>query len=151
MFFLLGLMEERIALAAAQKTVAQLKASFPETAIKGRQSATVPTVDLVRACRASWKAYSQQAYDAISNPSAASPAASWVVPADIDIAVWSRFQKEAPEDEVAAILFSLVLGVSDDDLAQGFETSVGTIRYRLGKGIRQLGLASRGQGKKATS
>ena len=98
---------------------------------------------VIKVCRESWKAHRKLIP---RNQVTEAPAGGWVVPAGLDLAVWARYQKDAPDEDIMAVLFSLVLGVSDDDLAEGFQTSTGTIRYRLGKGVRQLGLVARGSG-----
>lgn len=141
LFFLLGFMEERVAIAAASRAIAQLKAEFSDGSSKESEQKRVPVNDIILACRSSWKSHRKQIP---RNQVMETPETAWVVPSNLNIDVWSRYQKDAPDEDVMALLFSLVLGFSDDDLAEGFQTSVGTIRYRLGKGVRQLGLVARG-------
>ncbi len=141
LFFLLGLMEERVALSAASHAIAQLKAEFSELSRKDREREAVSVEAVIKVCRASWKTYRKLIP---RNQATVAPVDAWTVPANIDLAVWARYQKDAPDEDIMAVLFSLVLGMSDKDLAEGFQTSVGTIRYRLGKGVRQLGLVARG-------
>lgn len=140
LFFLLGLKEERIALSAAGRAIAQLKAEFSEISRKDREQQTVAASAIIRVCRQSWKVHRKQIP---RNRIGAAPEEAWVVPDNVDLTVWMRYQKDAPDEDIMTVLFSLVLGISDDDLAEGFQTSVGTIRYRLGKGVRQLGLIAR--------
>lgn len=138
LFFLLGLMDERTALNAAGRVIAQLKAQH------GERFHLVPPAILIRACRAAWKAFRK---GVPRNQPIEIPQTAWVFPVTpqaVDITAWGRYQKDASDDDVMALLFSHVLGFSDTDLAEGFQTSVGTIRYRLGKGVRQLGLVVRG-------
>lgn len=136
LFFLLGFMDEKVALAAASRCVAKVKAAQDSAANQ------VSTVELVKICRDAWKTFRKQIP---RNQPLTTPTDSWVLPSDLDITIWARYQKDAADEDVMALLFSLVLGVSDQDLADGFQTSVGTIRYRLGKGVRQLGLVVRAQ------
>lgn len=136
LFFLLGFMDEKVALAAASRCVARIKVSHESS------SSSFPTVELIRICRESWKTFRKQIP---RNQPLSTPSDSWILPSDLDISIWTRYQKDAADEDVMALLFSLVLGVSDQDLADGFQTSVGTIRYRLGKGVRQLGLVVRSQ------
>ncbi len=136
LFFLLGLMDERVSLAAAGRAIAKIKAT------EKSPSDLVEPADLIRVCRESWKVHRRLIP---RNQPVEAPTSAWVVPAEIDIAIWARYQKDAPDEDIMTILFSLILGFSDVDLADGFQTSTGTIRYRLGKGIRQLGLVVRGQ------
>lgn len=140
LFFLLGLMEERVALSAASRAIAQLKAEFSEISRKDREHQPIAVGAIIRVCRESWKTHRKQIpRNQVNVP----PSDAWVVPPKIDLTVWTRYQKDAPDEDIMTVLFSLVLGISDDDLAEGFQTSTGTIRYRLGKGVRQIGLIGR--------
>jgi hypothetical protein len=142
LFFLMGFMDEKVALAAASRCVAKVKAS------QDSASTQLEAVEMIKICRDAWKTFRKQIP---RNQPLTTPADSWVVPEDLDISIWARYQKDAADEDVMALLFSLVLGVSDQDLAEGFQTSVGTIRYRLGKGVRQLGLVVRTQPSRATT
>ena len=141
LFFLLGFMEEHVALSAASRAIAQLKAEYPNISRKDRDTEAVPIGALIKVCRESWKHFRRQTP---RNQAATTSIGAWVAPSNLDLNIWCRYQKDAHDDEVMALLFSLVLGISDENLAEGFQTSTGTIRYRLGKGVRQLGLAARG-------
>ncbi|CAN5597541.1 hypothetical protein BH10BDE1_BH10BDE1_31680 [soil metagenome] len=140
LFFLLGLMEERVALSAAARAIAQLKADFSEISRKDREQNLVPTDAIIKACHESWKVHRKQIP---RNQPSVPPETAWKVPANIDLGTWARYQRDAPDEDVMTLLFSLVLGITDDELSEGFQTSVGTIRYRLGKAVRQLGLVAR--------
>ncbi len=140
LFFLLGFMEERVALLAATRAIAQLKAEFSEISRKDREQSLVPVDALIRACHDAWKIHRKQI---VRNQLNAPPETVWNIPSSIDLTTWARYQRDAPDEDVMTLLFSLVLGISDDELSEGFQTSVGTIRYRLGKGVRQLGLVAR--------
>lgn len=138
LFFLLGLMDETTALVAASRVIAQLKTQY------GEKLDAVPANVLIRACRSTWKSNRRKT---ARNQPIEPPASAWILPAApraIDMTAWVRFQKDASEDDVMALLFSHVFDFSDVDLAEGFQTSVGTIRYRLGRAVRQLGLVVRG-------
>jgi len=136
LFFLLGFMDEKVALAAASRCVAKVKVAQESSGL------SFETVELIKVCREAWKTFRKQIP---RNQPLTTPTDSWVLPPGLDISIWTRYQKDAADEDIMALLFSLVLGVSDQDLADGFQTSVGTIRYRLGKGVRQLGLVVRSQ------
>lgn len=143
LFFLLGLMDEAVALNAAQRALAKLKARFPETS--DSTGTAFPSVALVEVCLSVWNTAHKHASATDADFSVCS------LPPEINLDVWRRFQRDASEDEIMTILFSTVLGISDADLAAGMKTTVGTIRYRLGKGIRQLGLVARSPGRAPTA
>lgn len=136
LFFLFTLMDEKIALHAAQKTVSQLKASANR---RGR-SAEVDSPLLVRAL---WACLQQQKKLLARTKELTSPEPQLVFPDGVDFSVWTKFHRDTGESEVIAVVLSKILKVSDQDIADGLNTSLGTVRYRIGKGIRQLGLAAR--------
>jgi hypothetical protein len=146
LFFLLGFMEERVALSAASRAIAQLKAENPDISRRDREPEMIPIADIIRVCRESWKTHRKQIH---RNQPSDTPETVWQIPSALDLTTWTRYQKDAPDEDVMTVLFSLVLRVSDEELAEGFQTSTGTIRYRLGKGVRQLGLIARGPAPKS--
>lgn len=67
------------------------------------------------------------------------PTIGWLVPEALDIGPWKQFQKEADGDELLAVIWSRVLNIPDQDIAAGIGVSVGTVRHRVGRGLRLLG------------
>lgn len=67
----------------------------------------------------------------------------WHPPQGLSLAPWREFQKAAPEEELIALTWSRILRIPDSEIAKGLETSVGTVRYRVGKGLHHLGELSR--------
>lgn len=65
--------------------------------------------------------------------------AGFSFPAEIDINVWMSFLGNGEPTEVEAVLLSKILEFSDDDIAQGLGVTSGTVRYRVGRGLRHLG------------
>jgi len=126
LFFLYALMDEKIALQSAHKAIASLKA-------KGYGGDTPAVVRAVK------KVWDQQRKSMSKNRLAIAPESGWVLPDHVDIAPWAKFQKDAADDQVIAVVLSRILGFSDQDIAEGLNVSLGTVRYRIGKGIRQLG------------
>jgi DNA-directed RNA polymerase specialized sigma24 family protein len=58
---------------------------------------------------------------------------------EIDLSLWVSFQTSAPPEEVEAVLLSKLLGFTDEEIAAGLKVTVGTVRYRTGRGLRHLG------------
>lgn len=56
-----------------------------------------------------------------------------------DLSLWISFQSAGEPLEVEAVLLSKVLGFTDEEIANGLNTTVGTVRYRVGRGLRHLG------------
>jgi hypothetical protein len=65
----------------------------------------------------------------------------WKLPEAVDFNAWKSFQKNAPEEELLALVWSLVLGISDEDISAGLGITQGTIRFRVGRALRKLGSA----------
>jgi len=63
----------------------------------------------------------------------------WVLPPGIDLGQWKEFQKLAPEDELLAVIWVHILGYTEEHVGQALALTGGTLRYRVGKGLRKLG------------
>jgi len=63
----------------------------------------------------------------------------FMVPTELDLSAWVSYMNTAEAEEVEAVLFSRVLRFSDEEIAQGLGVTVGTVRYRVGRGLRHLG------------
>lgn len=60
-------------------------------------------------------------------------------PADLHIDAWVNFLTSGESSEVEAVLLSKILGFRDDEIAEGLGVTPGTVRYRVGRGLRHLG------------
>lgn len=63
----------------------------------------------------------------------------FLMPSEFDVSAWVSYLNSADSDEVEAILFSRLLAFTDEEIAEGLGVTVGTIRYRVGRGLRRLG------------
>ena len=61
------------------------------------------------------------------------------LPGEVDVSLWAAFQTSVDPREVEAVLLSQVLAFTDDEIAEGLGVSKGTVRYRVGRGLRHLG------------
>lgn len=138
LFFLFSFMEESSALQAAQRVIAQVKASAPKDAT------SVSNISIIRALRKTWD---QQKKSQSRNRTVVPPDHAWILPDHMDIGPWAKFQKEAASEQLLAVILSKVLKFSDQEIAEGLNISLGTARYRIGKGIRQLGLVTKSAGR----
>ncbi len=57
----------------------------------------------------------------------------------VQLTPWFDFLKESDSDIITPVIFHKILNISDADIAKGLNISHGTLRYRLGKGLGQLG------------
>jgi DNA-directed RNA polymerase specialized sigma24 family protein len=60
-------------------------------------------------------------------------------PAGTDFNTWQKFYRSSSDAEVTAIVLTRILGYPEAAVAEGFSVSAGTMKYRVAKGIRQLG------------
>ena len=63
----------------------------------------------------------------------------FILPGSVDVSLWASFQSSVNPSEVEAVLLSQVLAFTDDEIADGLGVTVGTVRYRVGRGLRHLG------------
>jgi hypothetical protein len=70
---------------------------------------------------------------------ASSKEAGFILPPDLDINVWMTFLGNGEPTEVEAVLLSKILEFSDNEIADGLGVTAGTVRYRIGRGLRHLG------------
>ena len=63
----------------------------------------------------------------------------FVLPKGFDMQGWQNFITNSDIQEVEAVLLSRILHLPDEEVAQGLGVTVGTIRYRVGRGLRALG------------
>ncbi len=64
---------------------------------------------------------------------------SVTIPSELDLSAWATFLNSAHAEEAEAVLLSQILGFSEAEIAQGLDVSEGTVRYRVGRGLRHLG------------
>jgi DNA-directed RNA polymerase specialized sigma24 family protein len=61
------------------------------------------------------------------------------LPKDFDLNAWNHFLNSGEATEVEAVLFSRILNFTEDEIADGLGVTAGTVRYRVGRGLRHLG------------
>ena len=52
---------------------------------------------------------------------------------------WLEFHRLAEQNDLLAVVYNKVLGISEDAVARGLGVSEGTVRFRVAKGLRLLG------------
>ncbi|OFZ16479.1 MAG: hypothetical protein A2Z20_09955 [Bdellovibrionales bacterium RBG_16_40_8] len=62
-----------------------------------------------------------------------------VLPKNSNWGPWFEFRKVANEKEFSAVLYARILKISDSEIAEGLNTSLGTVQYRIGRGLKTLG------------
>ncbi len=130
LFFFYALMDEHKAIEAASGAVQLCKEKVSQ------QSGISSSAALVWSTHSVWQKFRQR-YE--KGKHHYSPETGWIFPEEIDLGPWKEFQKISPEEEFLAMIWSQILKISDEDVAVGLGISVGTLRYRVGKGLKRLG------------
>lgn len=63
----------------------------------------------------------------------------WILQSQVELGPWREFQKHATYDELVILIWSKILKISDQEIAEGLSITNGTVRYRLGRALRKLG------------
>lgn len=126
LFFLLTLMDEKLALSAAHKSIAQLKVMGP-TAERG---------DVARVLRKTFDTHRKML--SRNRPTEMSENVL-TFPDGTNFATWQKFYQSSSDAEVTAVALVRILGYPESAVAEGFSVSSGTMHYRVAKGMRQLG------------
>lgn len=63
----------------------------------------------------------------------------WQIPEGVDLELWRKFKNNCDSKDFLAVLYSRVLDLSDEEIAQGLKLTTGTVRYRVQKGLKRLG------------
>ena len=61
------------------------------------------------------------------------------LPQNSDWGPWFEFRKIANDLESRALIYSKILKINDEDIAKGLGIPVGTVRYRVGNGLKTIG------------
>jgi len=126
-FFFLSF-DEQISFAASLKVLGELKAG--NRLDNDHRSHWVQTVH-------KWKPRLKKMRGRVWSESPTVP--GFILPKDLEVASWVSFMSAAEAEEVEAVLLSRVLGFSDAEISQGLDVTEGTVRYRVGRGLRHLG------------
>ena len=137
LFFFFTLLDEDLAERAARLTIENFRVQIKKKSKNGTKGlATDPVVVLIRESRLVFEKISKSEN---LNRAAINQKAKFLLPPGVSYGAWRQFHKEAPREDLIAIIWSRIVGFDDVKVAQGLGASEGTIRYRVGRGLRQLG------------
>ncbi|MCB0419624.1 MAG: hypothetical protein KDD61_01420, partial [Bdellovibrionales bacterium] len=95
-----------------------------------------PEIVLVRMSFKNWEKY--QKAKAGKNQNLEGDLA-FQLPDGVDLGAWRQFAKDADREELLAVIWSKILKLSDEVIAAGIHVTPGTVRHRVGRGLRLLG------------
>jgi hypothetical protein len=134
LFFLFTFLDEKTAVAAAESATAQLKALPPAPGpLVDEMARRVELITILR------KTFDQNRKNLARNRPVSMADSVWTLPEGIDLRAWIKFHKDSSDGEIISVVLSKILGFTDYEIADGLNISLGTARYRIGKGMRQLG------------
>jgi DNA-directed RNA polymerase specialized sigma24 family protein len=138
LFFFFALLDESIAQQSAERAIAQLKIKLKDTyfdqAERDTQMSRYIREQVLRACQSGWQKDKE-----LVDPKAPVLAPRQLQISENALAAWMAFHKDANEDELIALIFTKILGFPEDQVAEVCHVSIGTLRHRLSRGVRQLG------------
>ena len=151
LFFYYLFLEKPITLKASQKAIQMQKKLLAQNQTVQKQVDSyrkpldTPLSLMVSTCLSVWKKYQKQGFHKKKVPSngfyqVESQTEDFSCP--VDLAPWCDFLKEAEDEVILVMIFSKILLLPDQDIARGMGISIGTVRYRLGSGLRLLGRMS---------
>ncbi len=137
LFFLYAVLDEHAALPIADKTSGILRSKLSRVAEESTDAKRI----LISTCKTQFEKIKKSLSRGTMSMTLSN---AFVLPDDVSLAAWVRFQKESPDDELLTVIFSRIMGFTEYDIAEAFEVSEGTATYRLGRGLRRLGEIQRG-------
>ncbi len=132
LFFFYACMDEETAFQSTTKTIEKCKKRTAKGALEHEDVEAV----LVNSTFETWKQWQQGT--SLSHISV-SHEAGWMLAEGAEFGVWQDFRRSAEADEFLAVIWSKLLKIPDEHIAKGLDVSVGTVRHRVGRGLRQLG------------
>lgn len=133
-FFYFAFQDERLAELATVRSV---------VAIKSRAiTNTEDPIDLQAAIVATtFKVWNEYKKKIRSTQSSVSQSGGWILPHNVDLGPWRQFRKEAPDEEFLLMIWSQISKFSDEAISRGLGLTIGTVRHRVGRGLKRLGAA----------
>jgi hypothetical protein len=130
LFFFLALLDDRRALSCANKA-ADL---FFHKMKKSPQ--TKPSVAIISVTHQVWNKSKSDAHR--GRPQFIEDT-GWLLPKNFNLDPWKEFQKNSPEEDLLALIWSRILQVDEHDISLALGLTEGTIRYRVGRAVQKLG------------
>ena len=156
LFFFFALLDETMAVDAAERAISAWKASANSAASGSGKTPAGNRAQFVRLCkrridaeralqRSERKRGATGREERIGASAPGGDGSSWKVSDADTMAAWIRFAREASDDEVNALILTRVLKIDENDVAIGLATSIGALRNRIGRAARALGAAAKAQ------
>ena len=123
LFFYLNLFDSRASYSASQKVLSSWKDLDSD-----HRSDLIPLARKILKASHGLKIFSPQGVPV-----------EFAIPPNFSMDAWMEFRKRADSAEFEAVLWSSVLGFTDEEVAAGLGVTEGTIRHRVSRGLREFG------------
>ncbi len=135
LFFYLSLPQESLVTRASVRAISQIRRRWE----KKKAPLSLLESLIVQITQEHWKRLKHRRFSPdFFHKSKIAP--SPLVSHKINMRVWKQFCKQSPSENVLAVIWSRILGLSDKSISTGLKVSTGTVRYRVSHGLRELGL-----------
>ncbi len=148
LFSILAFLDDRLAAEISEKATLLFKARNPKVASPKTGDDEIETPEMRREmiwiCFSQWQTHKKRMAKAHNRGlTRGQPEVNLAnfgqLPPKVELGPWLRFHTDASEEEMLAVLFTQVLQFSEAETAEALKISLGTLRHRVGKGIRVLG------------
>ena len=146
LFFVMATLDEKLSIQNTQKVIAHLKSRVQSE--KNQDEKNIRKQALFKAVEL-WEQFSKHILglrqkSIVNKNDKAGPSMNWsnqligITPQTM--AAWNKFSRQARPDEILALLATRVLGFSESDLSEAQSVSQGTIRFRIARAAKLLGI-----------
>jgi hypothetical protein len=132
LFFFYTFLDKNLALKAAFEALRLF-----EKRIKERDPMAPQNPVLVYCTYKIWKKYSKKRN--LKTEDFPLTSEGWIIPDGIKMEPWRQFAKDTDPQIYLAVIWSQLLQFTDKDISEGLGIAEGSIRYRVGKGLKVLG------------
>jgi hypothetical protein len=151
LFFLMSTLDERLAIQNTQIVIAHLKTKHQSLDVNDdsiiRKQSLQKSLEL-------WNQHAKQILGqrqktVVNKNDKSSPAMNWgnqLLNIDAQtITIWNKFTRQARPEEMITLLTTKILKFSEEDLSALQNVTLGTIRFRLARAAKQLGVCIEGE------
>lgn len=132
LFFFYTFLDKSLALKASVEAI-----NLYDRRLKKRETHGPTEPLLVYSTYKVWKKYSKKRNIKATDFDLA--AEGWIIPQGIKLEPWREFVKDADPQLYLAVIWSQLLNFTDKDISEGLGVTEGSIRYRIGNGLKLLG------------
>lgn len=132
LFFYFTLLDENLSEKTSHQVIEDLRIKFKKLTVTDAERAAL----IVKLCTSELVKLKRQHP---SNPAMLKSDSQIQLPKGIALGAWRQYHKEALLEDLITVTWCKVIRFESDVVASGLEVSQGTINYRLGRGLRQLG------------